>query len=54
MKGLRMKWHCKNCGRDFEGTPNKQYIKIRSIQRTVLICPFCNSKKIENMPDPTE
>jgi DNA-directed RNA polymerase subunit RPC12/RpoP len=54
MEDQKMKWHCKNCGRDFEGAPNRQYIKIRNIKKTILICPFCNSKIIENIPDSDE
>jgi Zn finger protein HypA/HybF involved in hydrogenase expression len=40
MEDAKMKLHCKSCGIYFDGLP------------ALLICPFCNSKKIERISDP--
>jgi rubrerythrin len=39
-EGLKMRWHCISCGIYFDELP------------ALLICPFCNSKRIERISDP--
>ena len=40
MEDTKMKWHCISCGIYFDELP------------ALLICPFCNSKRIERISDP--
>jgi rubrerythrin len=39
-EGLKMRWHCISCGIYYNELPD------------LLICPFCNSKRIERISDP--
>ena len=47
-----MIWHCKSCSRNFIGNPKtKQTTEIIDGKPKILLCPYCDSEKIEKISD---
>ena len=52
MEGIIMTWHCRSCNRNFFRDINAERIKeVIGDAPKIFFCPYCNSDKIENIPD---